>query len=124
MSFSSSFSIITPYKDAASLESVPSSISSTPIKRDFLANNLENWSILPAKVEISSLTFCGSSKIASNSLKEPILLPNGLIFIGSKYLAKIAAVKMLFKSILFPPAFTPVINKTLPVNSTLTRFGS
>ena len=118
-----SFEINTLYKQAASSKSVPSSISSIPKSKFFLEKSLEKCNILPAKVEMSFLTFCGSSMMASNSLKVPILLSLAFICIGKRCLAKNAALSMDFKSIDFPPAFTPVMIKTCFLNSKLTLFG-
>ena len=118
-----SCSIIAPYRLAASSKSVPSSISSTPIRISLRPNSLLKATILPAKVEMSFLEFCGSSIMSSNSLKVPMRLRLARIGIGRRYLANSAALRMLFKSIDFPPAFTPVISRILPQNSMLTRFG-
>ena len=114
---------MTPYKLAASSKSVPSSISSIPMMIDFLVKSLAKCTILPAKVEMSFFTLCGSSMIASNSLKEPMLERFASIRIGSRYFASSVAEMIDFKSIDLPPAFTPVIKSTFLLKSTLTLFG-
>ena len=116
-------SIITPYRLAASSKSVPSSISSTPMSRFFFVKSLEKCTIRPAKVEMSFFTFCGSSMIASNSLKFPICDFCAFMRIGSRYLARKAAAISDFSSIDLPPAFTPVISSTFLLKSMLMLFG-
>ena len=120
-SFFIKFVIKTSYRLAASSKSVPSSISSIPTITFCLLKRRENFTIRPAKVDISSRTFCGSSIMSSNSLKVPIFAD--FTENGSRYLLSKQALIKDFKSIDFPPAFTPVISKTFFVKSMLIRFG-
>ena len=72
---------------------------------------------------MSFLLFCGSSRIKSKCLKLPILDLPALIGSGIKCLDRNTALKMDFNSIVFPPAFTPVIIKTCPLNASVTDLG-
>ncbi len=61
--------------------------------------------------------------MASKRLKLPMTDLCLFSFIGTRYFAIKAAERIAFSSIVFPPAFTPVIINTFLEKSTLTGFG-